>query len=208
MIREELWLPLFWGAGLVCVNFMLYRTAMQERWFWQVKGLFGEKINRRDLLLAGGTVLLAGYGAWVFGGGSLQYPGFMLLSNLLLLTARTDLEERVIPDRILVAYLLLTALYHLYIMDVSFSLNRLLGSISVGSILGLAYLLKRDSIGLGDLKLLMLCGLLSGFPGVLSFLVRSLVFSAVFSLVCLLRKRAGLKSEVPFAPFLLLGAIL
>ena len=43
--------------------------------------------------------------------------------------------------------------------------------------------------------------------GVLSLLFRAVLFAAVVSGILLLRKKAQLKTELPFVPFLFLGSL-
>ncbi len=85
--------------------------------------------------------------------------------------------------------------------------DSLLGAAAGSGILLAAYMCKKDSVGLGDVKLMVLCGWAAGLMGVLSLLFRAVLFAAVVSGILLLRKKAQLKTELPFVPFLFLGSL-
>ena len=63
-------------------------------------------------------------------------------------------------------------------------------------------------MGFGDVKLAVLMGLLLGFPDILTALFLAFLFGAVVGLVLMIFKGKKLKSEVPFAPFLITGTFL
>jgi leader peptidase (prepilin peptidase) / N-methyltransferase len=68
-------------------------------------------------------------------------------------------------------------------------------------------LLKKEALGFGDVKFLIMAGTFLGFGGV----VLALLFGAVLSLIFLAfgaaLKRLSLKSRLPFGPFIALGII-
>ena len=74
--------------------------------------------------------------------------------------------------------------------------------------LGLICWLKKEHFGLGDFKLLCVCGFLVGMPGIFYLFFRGLAAAALYSLVQMGRKKANLKTEFPFVPFLLLGVLI
>jgi len=62
-------------------------------------------------------------------------------------------------------------------------------------------------MGFGDVKLAILLGLLLGFPNILAGLFLSFFFGAIIGLILMLLQKKGLKSEIPFAPFLIAGTL-
>lgn len=77
----------------------------------------------------------------------------------------------------------------------------------LGAVLGLIVLLKRDAIGLGDVKLLVLCSLYLG-SNCIGMMVKAMFLGFFLSIILLLCKKVTTKSGLPFVPFLLLGALL
>ncbi|MBN1258843.1 prepilin peptidase, partial [Candidatus Peregrinibacteria bacterium] len=64
---------------------------------------------------------------------------------------------------------------------------------------------KGNWLGGGDIRIGALMGAILGWPNVLIGLFLGYIFGAVFSLTGLLTKQLHRKSQIPFAPFLLLG---
>lgn len=82
------------------------------------------------------------------------------------------------------------------------------GFIFGGISLGIPFLIKREWIGVGDILTVAVCGIILGFFGIVQFLIRTFVFIVIYSVILLIRKKASMKSELPFAPFLLIAAII
>lgn len=148
------------------------------------------------------------YGAWLFPVPSRDFFTFSLLNCCLLSMSVTDLRGRYIPDDATVFFGLVFLLFQLSALSLPSLLNSLLGAAAGGAILGLPHLIRKDSVGLGDVKLLAVCGLMTGFPSIFYVLTRALVFMALFSIVQLLRKKLALRSQVPLVPFLFLGVLI
>jgi len=51
-------------------------------------------------------------------------------------------------------------------------------------------------------------GLLLGFPNILLALFLSFFFGAIIGIILMVFKKKGIKSEIPFAPFLIIGTFL
>lgn len=143
----------------------------------------------------------------MYGGITYQTVKFWLLSSLLMTAAWIDWKERIVPDQLLVIYGILLVIHRLLFFDAMLLADSLLGAAAGSGILLAAYMCKKDSVGLGDVKLMVLCGWAAGLMGVLSLLFRAVLFAAVVSGILLLRKKAQLKTELPFVPFLFLGSL-
>jgi leader peptidase (prepilin peptidase)/N-methyltransferase len=67
------------------------------------------------------------------------------------------------------------------------------------------------ALGFGDVTLATLIGLAVGFPGVLEALIRGILYAGLFSIVfllfMLLRKKYTAFMPIPYGPFLILGAM-
>ena len=63
-------------------------------------------------------------------------------------------------------------------------------------------------MGIGDIKLAFLMGLLLGFPNILVALFFSFLIGAIIGIGLILAKRKTMKSEVPFGPFLVIGTFI
>ena len=63
-------------------------------------------------------------------------------------------------------------------------------------------------MGMGDAYLALLVGLVVGFPGVLWAMTLSFGLGAAIGLLLIALGKKGMKSQIPFAPFLVIGIIL
>ena len=61
---------------------------------------------------------------------------------------------------------------------------------------------------MGDAYLVILLGLILGLPEILSALFLAFFLGAVYGIIMLAMKKKKMKSQVPFAPFLVLGTLI
>lgn len=168
-----------------------------------------QNMRKKGVLAAGALGALFGcYAAWLYGALDRNFWGMLLISGALLSASLTDVTRREISVRAVAVYAGLLAAYQISGMNLFICINALLGAVAGALILGLPYLLRPAAIGRGDVLLLAVCGLGTGFPGIIYVLTRGLVAMAVVSVVQLLRKKVTIRSELPLAPFLLFGALI
>ncbi len=67
---------------------------------------------------------------------------------------------------------------------------------------------KEKWMGMGDAYLAILIGLVTGWPQVLLALILSFFIGAVVGIILILAKKKKMKSQIPFAPFLVLGTLI
>ena len=63
-------------------------------------------------------------------------------------------------------------------------------------------------MGIGDIKLAFLMGLILGFPNILVALFLAFFLGAIIGLGLIFSGRKTLKSEIPFGPFLITGTFI
>ena len=80
------------------------------------------------------------------------------------------------------------------------------GAVGLGLFM-LVYLLSRGHLGMGDVKLAGLIGLMLGYPAVINALVVGILLGAAAALFLLATRRATRKSTMAYAPYLSLGAL-
>ena len=122
----------------------------------------------------------------------------------LVVVTRTDLEHRLIPDRIVLPGAVLILV--LRTLDEP-SLAWLLGGRGAGLALFLLVLAYPKGMGLGDVKLALLLGAGLG-PGVIVALLIGFLTAVVPAIALLVRYgRAARKQAIPLGPFLALGGV-
>lgn len=129
----------------------------------------------------------------------------VVLALLVLLTA-TDLEQRRLP------HLLLDPLIVIAVVFVPFNpavepVSALIGAGAAVAFLGSLALVVRGGLALGDLYLVAPIGLLLGWPAIFSALFAAAFLAAGTSIALLAFRRVGMRTYIPFGPFLVAGAV-
>jgi leader peptidase (prepilin peptidase)/N-methyltransferase len=166
----------------------------------------GEPISLRypliELCLGGLFVLTA----LALGGNPAQLIlGLAFVSTLLAVTV-TDLEQRLIPNRIL----LVSALIGVGIAAVADPASlpeRAAAAVAAGGLLLLAALAYPHGMGMGDVKLAAVMGIYLGTSVAPALFVAFLLGSVVGLVLVARRGPAARKQALPFGPFLALGGL-
>jgi leader peptidase (prepilin peptidase) / N-methyltransferase len=160
---------------------------------------------RYPLLEAGTAVLCAG--AVLAHHSATGIALSIVLILLVVPAALIDLEHRIIPNRItalgaVLALVLGTAL------DPAGEPGRLIAGAAAGGFLLLAALAYPGGMGMGDVKLAAVMGLLLGSAVAPAILI-ALLLGVLVGAVVIARKGAaeGRKTAIPFGPFLAIGAL-
>jgi leader peptidase (prepilin peptidase) / N-methyltransferase len=120
--------------------------------------------------------------------------------------AAIDLERRILPNAIVLPALLLVLAAQLAI-DPSGYAESLACAVGAGMFLLLPAIIRRDAIGMGDVKLALLLGAALGRL-VAAALVIGLCAAGGFALLLIAtRGRSAFRQEMPLGPFLAGGAI-
>jgi leader peptidase (prepilin peptidase)/N-methyltransferase len=124
----------------------------------------------------------------------------------LVVLAAIDIEHRLLPNRIV-----LPATVVLLLAQIAFFPDRavewLLAGVAAAAFLGLPLLVRRDAMGLGDVKLALLLGTIVGWKVFLA-IVFGCVAMLPFAVLLLAREGSIKGATLPFGPFLAFGTIL
>jgi len=155
---------------------------------------------------------LTDYQSWI-------ETGFLLvLFSALMVIFAYDLKFMEIPMIFLWAGIGWTLVFYIYFDAVNFSeFASMFSSQTFSGIIGafvawvfffsMAFFSKEKWMGMGDAYLAILVGLTVGWPKIFLTLVLSFLSGAIFSIFLILSKKKSMKSQVPFAPFLVIGTI-
>jgi leader peptidase (prepilin peptidase)/N-methyltransferase len=72
----------------------------------------------------------------------------------------------------------------------------------------LIVILSRGGMGLGDVKMAALMGIMLGYPSVLVAIFLGIMAGGIVAIVLLAARKKGRKQAIPFGPFLALGTML
>lgn len=148
-----------------------------------------------------------------YGYGPLKSIKYCCLLWGLVPIAYRDWKTKTIPNRWLV-YLIGIRLI-LLISEVVFYTEAawdnfaflVLGTFISGGIMFFAYVISRHEIGMGDVKLFMVTGMYLGLSLNYLLLLTSLILSAVYGCIKVVKKDLKSKDSIPFAPFVFMGAM-
>jgi leader peptidase (prepilin peptidase)/N-methyltransferase len=151
--------------------------------------------------------------------GTLVFAGTMAfyaaMFSLLIVIAVYDIRHKIIPDVLTLVFAALAFIGLFFFSGYGFNLHipsiwELLSGVFIAIPFALIWLFSKGTwMGLGDAKLSLGLGWLLGLSRALSGIVLAFWSGAIIGLLLIaLSKKHSMKSEIPFAPFLVLGAIL
>ncbi len=120
-----------------------------------------------------------------------------------------DLKHYIIPDRVIFPAIGIALVYdflNFYILKKPDFLIPALGA--AGFFLTIVLLSRGKWMGVGDIKLAFLMGLLLGWPSILPALFFAFLSGSVLGLGLIIAGAKTMKSQIPFGPFLVAGTIL
>jgi leader peptidase (prepilin peptidase)/N-methyltransferase len=132
---------------------------------------------------------------------------YLLLLALLLVLTATDLEQRRLPHVVLDPLIVLAAVFVPFNPAVD-PIMALVGAAAAVAFLGVLALVVRGGLAVGDLYLVAPIGLMVGWPSIFTALFAAAFLAAGSSLVLLALRRVGMRSYIPFGPFLVAGAVM
>lgn len=130
------------------------------------------------------------------------------------LLAKVDYHEKKIPNKIILALLILRAAFLLYEVCVSSEywvrslVYPFLGAAIGGGIMAAAMVISRKGVGMGDVKMFIVIGAFVGSTEILETMLCIFFISALGGILLLITRKAGLKDSIPMAPFACAGIAL
>jgi leader peptidase (prepilin peptidase)/N-methyltransferase len=134
-----------------------------------------------------------------------------LLSLFLIAIAFIDAEKKIVPNRLTIpGFILGIAMTPLF--QIEKPLSVLLGAVAGGAVcLALGWfgkaVFRKDSLGMGDVKLLVMIGAYVGFPDVFFCLFFAVVVAAVYIACAMILRKMKLGAIIPFGPFIAVGTL-
>lgn len=168
----------------------------------------GAKISWRYPLVELLTGLVFFYGAWRTPTVSVGLFSELVFVTLLIALSFIDLDTLSLPNT-LVFPLFLIGLLRAYLLPAEPGLAlSLLGALSAGGGFWLIAKIYPEGMGFGDVKLAAALGAYLGFPNVFLAVFIASVVGSLWGGLMLMLKKQGIKQQIPFGPYLALGAVL
>lgn len=130
---------------------------------------------------------------------------YLTIVSSLIVIFFSDLKYGIIPDKIIFPAVLVSLVY-LFIIHNSLFIIHIASAIGAFLFFLFIYLITRGrGMGLGDVKLSFLIGLVLGFPGTIFALYIAFLTGGFIGIILILWKKKKLKYAIPFGPFLVIG---
>jgi len=140
---------------------------------------------------------------------------YLLLTNCFLIIIFVyDLRHYIIPDKVIFPAIGVSFVYISFLLFTGdYSLSQFLNMIYSGfwpafSFLSLFIISQGKWLGFGDVKLAFFMGILLGFPKILVALFLAFSIGGIIGVGLIILRIKKIKSEIPFAPFLIVGTYL
>ena len=131
---------------------------------------------------------------------------------ILILVTVIDLEHRLILNKVIFPSIIAAALTSFFWFGPGWYLAFVGGAIGFVFFWLAAWLgrliLRRNALGAGDVKLAAYIGLITGFPGIITALVITILAGGIISILLLLVRVVNLRSGIPYGPFLVIGGFM
>lgn len=150
----------------------------------------------------------------------------LIITSILIFITVYDLKYQIIPNKSIIIGIFVTLSYSI-IQYLYFSQNQSIQhsvlenaigidfiNIALGALVGSGLLFlvvlasRGKGMGMGDVKFAILMGLILGFPQILIALYIAIIVGAIFGITAIITKKAGMKTAIPFGPFLVLGTFI
>jgi leader peptidase (prepilin peptidase)/N-methyltransferase len=187
----------------------------------------GARIPLRILLVEIFTGTLFGLLFWHYGL-SWNWLAAAMYSSLFVALSIIDLEQQILPNKLIYPFLVIAPIISILlgpnlvrVADFGNFFSQWLTniylanfvSVIAGAVSGLLILLipllfLRGGMGMGDLKLIMLIGMITGFPLIFISVFISVILGGIIAGILLLTGIKKRKDAIPFGPFICLGAMI
>lgn len=136
------------------------------------------------------------------------------IASWLLVLGYIDLKEKIIPNQLILSGIVFWAI--LSIIEICLSQTTwqqilffsLIGAGVCSGILFIIALIVKSALGMGDVKMFFVIGLLYGLSNTYSIMLFSILIMAIVSIALLIAKKVTRKTAVPMAPFVAFGFLI
>ena len=141
-----------------------------------------------------------------------QFLVLAYFASVLVAAAMIDFDFFILPDVLTYQLAIVGIVLQLLVFDMPWL--QLAAAVSIGPAILLAIrflywaIRRQEGLGLGDVKLMAGVGAFLGVDGALFTLVVGSLFGSIVGLGLVAGARAGMRSQLPFGPFLVLAALL
>ncbi len=203
---------------IVSVGFMYLYLIYREKESKSVGDFFSITLNKKYGILTI-VMLLVSVAVFLY---SFYYVEIVFLkafmnaevSMWLLVLGYIDWKEGIIPNQMILAgigFWILLSLLDIFVAQTMWQkvlFFSLIGGGFCGGVLLIVAIITKSALGMGDVKMFFVIGLLYGLSNTYAILFFSILVMAVISIVLLIAKKVTRKTAVPMAPFVAFGFLI
>lgn len=211
MVVEPLSLVLAVAGALLGVAADRFSTRWPPHDEDEPPPLRARRVDWRTVVCGAVGAVALGLLPYRFGGNALAFLVFGAWFVTLIVGLATDLDSRTLPDELTLPVIPIALVYAVSGLNPFVGGEVLVAVLAAVLIPAVLYIpsipFGAGAFGLGDVKLLAGVGLLLGGERALGGTLVGLFLAGVVLVGLLVTRRVGLKSFVPYGPFLILGAL-
>ncbi len=145
--------------------------------------------------------------------GIFDFLYYFFILSLMVIVFVYDFKHYLIPNEVTFSAIGATVIWHVAISvfkhDITIIYPFIFSALGAGAFFLSIFLISKGRwMGFGDVKLVFFMGLFLGMPKILTALFISFMSGAIIGSVAVIAKKKGIKSEIPFGPFLMSGTII
>lgn len=187
------------------------------------------RIPFRLLVVEAVTALMFGYLFWQYGF-SLELAAFIIYGSMLIVIFVIDLEHQLVLNKVVYPGMIIAFIFSFFrpaVAEVgalgSGAVSQAIGTVAgdavsqavmalMGGVLGLVvmslpYIIYPGGMGMGDIKLAALVGLMTGYPLIIMAMLMSWIIGGIVAAMLLALKIKGRKDPIPAAIFMVIAAL-
>jgi len=145
----------------------------------------------------------------------LQFTFYLIVASYFIMIFLFDARWFIIPDGLTFSAIIITIIWLLsgtFIFNIYTELDFFLRFLSAFGVFlfffALHFFSHGKAMGFGDVKLVIFLGLLLGWPNILVGMFLGFFLGAVIGILIMVLQKKGIKTEVPFGPFLVIGTFI
>lgn len=136
-----------------------------------------------------------------------NFIGFCVAQIFLLMCVYVDIESGIIPNKLLLFFLLIGLITLPFNPSVSWK-EASIGFVAIVAIFGAISVISKGALGMGDVKLMAVMGLILGWKMFLTVILIAILASVITGIFLLIVKRKKRDARIAFTPFILIGTII
>lgn len=167
------------------------------------------KLQKKDAIILSivAQIVIAVYLClYLFVDKNILYSLYSITGTLCVFIAYTDIKEKMISLYYCAGIVIVGIIFSFLRTDTVF-FNPMITGIVFFLLMKVAKKISKSQIGDGDVYLITAYSVVYGYPQIVTTMFCTLFISLIFGVIGVIVKKLSMKTEIPFAPFMLVGGL-